>query len=110
MKKAIIITTINPIDNTSIKDFKKYDFDIIIVGDLKTPHNDYVNNKDVIYLHPTKFNEFSEFSKNLPFNHYTRKNIGYLYAIKNVESVRDLFRNNVEATRKKTGTKEVDFT
>ena len=34
----------------------------------------------------------------------------YLYAIKNVESVRDLFRNNVEATRKKTGTKEVDFT
>ena len=34
----------------------------------------------------------------------------YLYAIKNVESVRDLFRKNVEATRKKTGTKEVDFT
>ena len=34
----------------------------------------------------------------------------YLYAIRNVESVRDLFRKNVEATRKKTGTKEVDFT
>tara|TARA_Y100000588_G_C14048632_1_gene836119 strand:- start:104 stop:502 length:399 start_codon:yes stop_codon:yes gene_type:complete len=34
----------------------------------------------------------------------------YLYAIKNVENVRDLFRKNVEATRKKTGTKEVDFT
>ena len=34
----------------------------------------------------------------------------YLYAIKNVESVRDVFRKNVEATRKQTGTKEVDFT
>ena len=34
----------------------------------------------------------------------------YLYAIRNVESVRDVFRKNVEATRKKTGTKEVDFT
>ena len=34
----------------------------------------------------------------------------YLYAIRNVESVRDLFRKNVEATRKQTGTKEVDFT
>ena len=34
----------------------------------------------------------------------------YLYAIRNVESVRDLFIKNVEATRKQTGTKEVDFT
>jgi len=34
----------------------------------------------------------------------------YLYAIRNVESVRDVFRKNVEATRKHTGTKEVDFT
>ena len=34
----------------------------------------------------------------------------YLYAIRNVESVRDVFRKNVEATRKQTGTKEVDFT
>ena len=83
MKKAIIITTINSIENTSINDFKKYDFDIIVIGDLKTPDSGYINNKDLIYLHPTKFNEFSEFSKNLPFNHYTRKNIGYLYAIKN---------------------------
>ena len=34
----------------------------------------------------------------------------YLYAIKNVENVRELFRKNVETSRKKTGTKEVDFT
>ena len=34
----------------------------------------------------------------------------YLYAIRNVENVRDVFRKNVEATRKQTGTKEVDFT
>ena len=33
-----------------------------------------------------------------------------LYAIRNVENVRDIFRKNVEITRKQTGTKEVDFT
>ena len=34
----------------------------------------------------------------------------YLKAITNVEKVRDLFRKQVEEARKKTGTKEVDFT
>ena len=33
-----------------------------------------------------------------------------LKAITNVENVRDLFRKHVEEARKKTGTKEVDFT
>ena len=34
----------------------------------------------------------------------------YLKAISNVENVRDMFRKQVEESRKKTGTKEVDFT
>ena len=33
-----------------------------------------------------------------------------LYAIKNPENVLELFRANVEQARKKTGTREVDFT
>ena len=34
----------------------------------------------------------------------------YLYGIKDVENVRDIFRQHVEKARKATGTKEVDFT
>ena len=34
----------------------------------------------------------------------------HLKAISNVENVRDMFRKQVEESRKKTGTKEVDFT
>ena len=34
----------------------------------------------------------------------------YMYGIKNVENVKDTFRKHVEAARKATGTKEVDFT
>jgi len=82
-KKAIIITTINDFTNTSISKFIEYNYDIIIVGDLKTPHNTYIDKKNIIYLHPSNFNEFNIFQELLPYNHYCRKNIGYLYALKN---------------------------
>ena len=32
-----------------------------------------------------------------------------LYAIKDVEKIKDLFRNNVEEVRKQTGTREIDI-
>jgi hypothetical protein len=79
-KKCIIITTINKYTDTFIEKYIDYDFDIIIVGDLKTPHDSY-ENKQLIYLHPEK--TYNNIIMNLPFNHYCRKNIGYLYAINN---------------------------
>ena len=83
MKKCIVITTINDYKDTSIEDFLIYDYDLIIVGDLKTPHKSY-DNKNIIYIHPEKnLTNYQLFSNKLPFNHYSRKNIGYLYAIKN---------------------------
>ena len=83
MKKCIVITTINDYKDTSIEDFLIYDYDIIIVGDLKTPHKSY-DNKNIIYIHPEKnLTNYQLFCNKLPFNHYSRKNIGYLYAIKN---------------------------
>lgn len=78
-KKSIIITSINSYESTSIDFFLKYDYNIIIVGDLKTPHNTY-SDKDLKYIHP-KDNLFGDFEKLLPYNHYCRKNIGYLLAI-----------------------------
>lgn len=79
--KCVIITTINKPTETILKHISNTDYDVIIVGDIKTP-NDY-ENLNCIYLDilsQKKF--FPELSELLPFNHYCRKNLGYLYAIK----------------------------
>ena len=63
-KKSIIITTINSYENTSIDFFLKQGYNIIIVGDLKTPHDTY-SDKDLKYIHP-KDKLFNDFEKILP--------------------------------------------
>lgn len=82
MNKYIVITTINP-PRDEIYAFSKFsDWQLICIGDRKTPKNWKVDK--VIYLNPTDQNkEFTDFSKIIPWNIYGRKNIGYLYAIKN---------------------------
>ena len=80
-KNYLIITTINTYDNSSIEEYSKYNYNIIIVGDKKTPHSSYLN-KNITYIHPDE-KKFIEFSNLLPYNHYCRKNIGYIHAIKN---------------------------
>lgn len=77
----LIITTINSYDNSSIENYSKYNYNIIIIGDKKTPHFSYLN-KNITYIHPDE-KKFIEFSNLLPYNHYCRKNIGYIHAIKN---------------------------
>ena len=83
MKKCIIITTINKPTETIFRHINnnKY-YDLIIVGDKKTPDDYY--SLDCTYLDIKKQHElFPELSNLIPYNHYCRKNIGYLYAIKN---------------------------
>lgn len=82
-KKCIIITTINK-PTEAIKKYSSITgFDLIIVADKKTNVESY-NNINCIFLTLEKqSDEFPEFSKLLPYNHYSRKNIGYLYAFKN---------------------------
>lgn len=54
---------------------------IIVVGDKKSPPE--YNNKKVNFLSVENQTSLGyKLSKDLPFNHYCRKNIGYLYAIK----------------------------
>lgn len=81
IKKFIIITSIfSPTE--SIKKFSKIkDWKIIVVGDKKTPKNWKFDN--VIYLSPEQQKKLGfEITKYLPWNHYSRKMIGYLYAMK----------------------------
>jgi hypothetical protein len=83
MERYLIITTINN-PNKIMKHIAEQAYDnnykLIIVGDKKTPIDYELDNS--IYLPIEKQIEFnSAFSTILPYNHYSRKNIGYLYAM-----------------------------
>lgn len=79
--KSIVVTTIHS-PSDAIRQFSKLpNWNLISVGDLKTPMDWHVPN--VEYLAPKDQNKlFPEFSNLLGWNRYARKNIGYLYAIK----------------------------
>jgi hypothetical protein len=79
-EKCVIITTINKPTEAVLKHINS-EYDVIIVGDNKTP-DDY-KNLNCIYLDVASQKIlFPELSDLLPYNHYGRKNLGYLYAIK----------------------------
>lgn len=84
--KCIIITTINSPSAPILKFINKQDYDVIIVGDMKTPN--LYKDLDCIYLDIDNQNLlFPELSSLIPLNHYGRKNLGYLYAIKKNYSI-----------------------
>lgn len=78
MKSCTIITSIHP-ENDVIREFGNRKSQLIIVGDKKSP-SDYGSNCDYLDIH-RQAELYPKF--NIPFNHYCRKNIGYLYAILN---------------------------
>jgi len=82
--KALVITTINP-PTLALFKYKDILLDlgwrIIVVGDRKTPPDFDLPGVD--FLNIEKQQEIcKEFADLVPFNHYARKNIGYLYAIR----------------------------
>lgn len=80
-KKFIVITSIfSP--TPSIKKFAALkDWQLIVVGDKKSP-SDW-RCPGVIYLDPDEQNKLGfSILDHLPWNHYCRKMLGYLYAIK----------------------------
>lgn len=80
MKKSIVITSIFNVTEAVDKFSKMKDWQLIVVGDKKTPNNwKQVNTK---YLSPaTQLKKYKDFAEALPWNMYSRKNIGYLEAI-----------------------------
>lgn len=91
MKKFIITTTINKPTTATLKFCEiadKKNFTFLIIGDLKTPHEDYEllvkKHKNVIYLNPTEQeNLYPELSEIIGWKTIQRRNIGFVYAYKN---------------------------
>lgn len=80
MDKYIVITSIFPPTEAIEKFVKLKDWKVILVGDKKTAPD--WSFPGVTYLSPEGQQKISsEFSELLPWNSYTRKNIGYLHAI-----------------------------
>jgi hypothetical protein len=82
VKKTIIITSIlNPTEAVvSFSGMENYN--LIVVGDKKTPANWKCNNVDYISVIQQETLDF-KLATILPFNHYSRKMLGYLKAIQN---------------------------
>lgn len=79
--RYIIITSIFP-PNEAIRAYSKFkDYQLVVVGDKKSPTGWKCEN--VIYLSPEDQDKLGfNVLKLLPWNHYCRKMVGYLYAIK----------------------------
>ena len=95
MKKSIIITSIfEPTE--AVRSFAMLkDHDLIVVGDKKSPENWFCAN--TTYISVEKQNKLNyELVKQLPFNHYSRKMIGYLMAMENqVDFIIDTDDDNI---------------
>ncbi|MGV8934012.1 MAG: hypothetical protein ACOH1I_05280 [Gallionellaceae bacterium] len=79
--KFIIITSINP-PSDAIAGFSRWmGWQVIVVGDRKSPTT--WNYEGVIYLGiDEQYAEYGDLAKEIPENTYTRKMIGYVYAIR----------------------------
>mgnify|MGYP000553522750 CR=1 FL=1 len=80
-----VITTVNPPTKQVIELAKRHKKEnlgeIIIVGDRKGPHDYKLEKASLISINDQDI-LFPEFSQALPKNHYARKNIGYLVAMR----------------------------
>jgi hypothetical protein len=82
IKNAIVTTTINPPTEALICHSKRTDWELIVIGDEKTPHDAY-KDIDCLYLPPSRQEElFPELSLALGWSSTTRRNIGLLFAWK----------------------------
>ena len=85
MKKWFVITTINKPTKGIVEIaglVKNHGWRCVVIGDKKTPNNWHVDGIDFLPI-STQLERYGELSKMIPENHYSRKNIGYLYAIEN---------------------------
>lgn len=80
--KWIVVTTIQHPTDPVKKLASIPGWRLVVVGDKKTPKDWHLDNCD--YLDPDKQLKLGyRIAELLPWNHYCRKNIGYLYAIQN---------------------------
>jgi len=78
--KFIVITSIN-YPTEALRKFSTIpDWQVVLVADLKTPQDWQLENVKVLSVEEQKSLPF-KILKYLPWNHYARKNVGYLYAM-----------------------------
>ena len=85
MNSSLVITTINsPNQNIRLfdKGCKKNKWNLIIIGDKKSPKNFKIN-YGKYFSYQKQLNLKFNFAKICPPNNYARKNIGYLVSMKN---------------------------
>jgi hypothetical protein len=80
IRKSIVITSIfHP--SEAVKAFAEMeDYQLIVVGDKKTPENWHCSNVDFFSVDMQDHSDYA-LAKVLPYNHYCRKMLGYLRAI-----------------------------
>ena len=83
-KPTLIITSIAGSDHPVLQQYAKESADnevsFIVVGDMKSPSAFHLPNCQFLSVEKQKKLGFS-ITENLPFNHYARKNVGYLVAM-----------------------------
>ncbi len=86
MKKIIVVTSIYPLSQ-AVKKFATFkDWLLIIVGDKKTPHKEYIQlqkeNENVFYMTPEyQEQKWKNISDLIGWNSIQRRNIGFLEAL-----------------------------
>ena len=82
MKKYIVTTTIQPPTEATIKYSEMSDWQLVVVGDKKTPIEDYENIK-CIFLSPENQEDLNKsLSDAIGWNCIQRRNMGFLYSYK----------------------------
>lgn len=80
MKKAIVCTTINPPTEAIIRFSEMEGWDLLVIGDLKTPHELY-DEISCRYLSPNEQHSmYPLLSDAIGWNCVQRRNIGFVYA------------------------------
>lgn len=79
--KAVVITTINPPTETIKRFIEMEDTKVYVIGDRKTPKNCKYAGTEYYSVEEQNKLKF-DLLKHLPYNHYSRKMIGYLCAMR----------------------------
>ena len=80
-KKCIVLTTVHKVTE-AVRKFSNGDYDLIVVGDRKTP--DEYHALDCVFLDvKAQQKRWPRLSRLLPWDSYSRKNMGYVYALQN---------------------------
>jgi hypothetical protein len=81
-----VITTILEVNDAVVSFVGKYSTNLVVVGDQKTNHSEWKTfeseNSNVVYLDPqTQLRLGFSIAKHIPWNHFGRKSIGFMFAI-----------------------------